>query len=443
MVRRIAVIGSGISGLSAAWLLSRGNAVTVFEKASRLGGHVNTVNAQTPEGSVAVDTGFIVYNERNYPNLTALFTHLGVKTAVSDMSFSVSLDQGAMEYSGQHLNGLFGQRSNIIRIEHWRLVSDILRFFREAERGLDSVSDDISIGKYLADNGYSRAFIEDHILPVSAAIWSTPARAMLEFPARTFISFFANHGLLKVANRPDWRTVTGGARSYVDKLLADRSFSTVLDAGIRAITRDAEGADLHFADGRIERFDQLVMACAPGAALSLLSDVDAEEQAILGAFGRTVNRAVLHTDRRFMPRRKRLWTSWNYLRSGPAQEPNLSLTYWMNLLQPLATRTDLFVTLNADRDFADGTVIAEIDYEHPLFDSASVAAQRQVGRLQGRRRTWFAGAWLGYGFHEDGLQSGLEVAERLGPAMRPWSRPEQRARIAHCWPEEGPMWAAE
>jgi predicted NAD/FAD-binding protein len=427
----IAVIGSGISGLSAAWLLSKSQNVTLYEADSRLGGHSNTVSVRTPEGGVPVDTGFIVFNERNYPNLTALLAHLDVESAQSSMSFAVSIAGGKMEYCGRHLNGLFGQRRNLIRVEHWQLVGDILRFFRQARRQLDSCSDDISIEEFLKRFGYSKAFVQDHILPISAAIWSTPTRGMLDFPARTFIEFFDNHSLLQVT-RPPWRTVRGGSHEYVRKLVAQSGFETVTGSQIRDVRRSPEGVVIAFADGSSRRFDHVIMACHADQALALLGAPSAEEHRLLSSFRYTKNRAVLHTDPRFMPRRKHLWSAWNYLRGSDGEE-NLSLTYWMNRLQPLATKTNIFVTLNPHQGFADGTVQMEVDYEHPLLDSAAVKAQSQLWRIQGEGGIWFAGSWMGYGFHEDGLQAGLEIAERIGPVNRPWSVATQRDRIAHNW----------
>lgn len=439
----IAVIGSGISGLSAAWLLSQTQNVTVFERNARLGGHANTIEATTPEGQIAVDTGFIVYNEQNYPNLTAFFDHLGVPTAPSWMSFAVSIGEGQREYSGEYLNGLFGQRRNIIRPEHWRLVSDIMRFFRKAEQQIATCQDDLSIGQFLDRFGYSRIFIQDHILPISAAIWSTPSRGMLDFPARTFIEFFANHSLLQVNNRPTWRTVQGGSQQYVQRIAAQQRFETVLDAGIHSVARHAEGVEIFFANGRRRQFDQVVFACHADEALALLADPSDAERNILGAFRFNNNHAVLHTDASFMPRRRHLWSSWNYLRGG-AGEDGLSLTYWMNSLQPLATKSNLFVTLNPHREFAADSVQYEVDYAHPLFDAAAIAAQKDLWQVQGSQRSWFAGAWMGYGFHEDGLQAGLEVAERIGPAQRPWQVGQQRGRIAHNWAEgDQRLWAAQ
>ena len=439
----IAIIGSGISGLSAAWLLSRTHNVTLFEKNAVLGGHSNTVLAPTPQGPVPVDTGFIVYNEKNYPNLTAFFDHLDVETTRSYMSFAVSVGEGQMEYSGEYLWGLFGQRRNIIRPRHWKLVSDIMRFFREAEQQIELCSDDISIGQFLERFGYSSAFIDDHILPISAAIWSTPSRGMLDFPARTFIEFFANHSLLQVGGRPKWRTVKLGSRQYVDKLVAQTKMETVLNARITSVRRHAQGAEVYFEDGSHRHFDQVVFATHADQALALIADPSEAEQRVLSAFRYTHNRAVLHSDASFMPKRRHLWSAWNYLR-GTGGEDDLSLTYWMNKLQPLSTTQNLFVTLNPHRDIAPESVVYDVDYEHPLFDAEAIATQPQLWQIQGVNNTWFAGAWMGYGFHEDGLQSGLEVAERIGPVQRPWQVPEQRGRIAHNWVEgDQHLWAAE
>lgn len=443
MTSSIAVIGSGISGLSAAWLLSRTQNVTLFEKDERPGGHANTILASTAQGGVPVDTGFIVYNERNYPNLTALFDHLNVETSRSYMTFAVSVGQGEMEYSGEYLWGLFGQRRNIIRPRHWKLVSDILRFFRDAEKQITACDDDLSIGDFLKRFGYSQAFIDDHILPISAAIWSTPSRGMLDFPAKTFIGFFANHSLLQVLGRPTWRTVKGGSREYVSRLLADQKTELVTSAKITAVRRHAQGAEIYFEDGSHRHFDEVVFACHADQALALLADATDAERRVLSCFKFTKNKAVLHTDSSFMPKRRHLWSAWNYLR-GSREEESLSLTYWMNKLQPLPTTTNLFVTLNPHMDFAPGSVQYEVDYEHPLFDATAVDAQRDLHQIQGVNRTWFAGAWMGYGFHEDGLQAGLEVAERIGGLLRPWNVPNQRYRIAHNWAQDGEqMQAAE
>lgn len=439
----IAVIGSGIAGLSAAWMLSKTHAVTLFEKNAVLGGHSNTILAPTPQGPVPVDTGFIVYNEKNYPNLTAFFDHLGVETARSYMSFAVSVGEGRMEYSGEYLWGLFGQRRNIVRPRHWKLVADIMRFFREAEQQIELCPDDLTIAQFLDRFGYSRAFIDDHILPISAAIWSTPSRGMLDFPARTFIEFFANHSLLQVLGRPQWRTVKSGSRQYIDSIVAQSRMETVLNAAIAQVRRHAQGVEIYFEDGSHRHFDQVVFATHADQALALIADPTEAEQRVLSAFRFSRNRAVLHSDPSFMPKRRHLWSAWNYLRAS-GEDEGLSLTYWMNKLQPLATTKGLFVTLNPHREFAPGSIIYETDYEHPLFDAEAVAMQPQLWQIQGVNNSWFAGAWMGYGFHEDGLQAGLEVAERIGPLQRPWQVGHQRDRIAHNWVEgDQSLWAAE
>jgi uncharacterized protein len=443
MVRRIAIIGSGIAGLSAAWLLARSAEVTLIERAARLGGHTNTVQVETPEGDVAVDSGFIVYNEHNYPNLTALFEHLHVETCPSDMSFAVSADDGRMEYGAAGIAGLFAQRRNLLRPRHWMMVADILRFFRRAEAQSRALQDDIGIGAFLARHGYSAAFIEDHILPISAAIWSTPAHGIRDFPAKAFIAFFANHGLLQINNRPRWRTVVGGARTYIDRLLTGSGVRVLTDRTIIEIRRDIGGVELRFGTGEVSRFDEVVFACHADQALALLGDPSDEEFNLLSSFKFTPNRAVLHTDVRLMPQRKAIWSAWNYLRSGTGPQASLSLTYWMNRLQPLPTTTNIFVTLNPGCEFAPGTVRRVIDYTHPLYDSRAMAAQQDIWQIQGQRRTWFAGAWLGCGFHEDGLQSGLEIAERLAPVKRPWSLLNARDRIIHNWTGAPLLRAAE
>lgn len=439
----IAVIGSGISGLSAAWLLSRSHNVTLIEKDNRIGGHTNTVTAETPDGPIPVDTGFIVFNEANYPNLTAMFDHLKVATAQSHMGFAVSVGNGRLEYNGEKLVGMFGQKRNLLRLEHWRLVQDIIRFFNRAERDIVSMPAEMTIAEFLEQGGYSKGFIEDHILPVSAAIWSTPSRGILDFPAQTFVKFFSNHGLLKIVGRPLWRTVMGGSQEYVSRILADSRMDVQPGLDIVSVKRTAVGVELTERSGAKRVFDEVVFACHADQALAMLADVSDEERAILSAFRFSTNRAVLHTDNRFMPKRKHLWCAWNYLRPDDDHEL-LSVSYWMNRLQPLPTRTNLFVTLNPYEEFAPGTVQYQTDYEHPIFDSAAIAAQSRMSRIQGTNRTWFAGAWLGYGFHEDGLQAGLEVAERIGMTERPWKVERARDRIAHNWHEGEPTrWAAE
>jgi predicted NAD/FAD-binding protein len=436
----IAVIGTGIAGMSATWLLSSAHRVTVYEQADRLGGHSNTVDVPGPGGPVAVDTGFIVYNEATYPNLTALFHHLDVPTLRSDMSFAVSLRDGALEYSGTDLRGLFAQRRNLIRPRFWHMLRDLLRFYREAPRELATLDDaTLSLRAWLDARGYGRAFVEDHLLPMAAAIWCTPAAAVGDQPAATFIRFCENHGLLQVKDRPIWRTVAGGSRSYVERLTASYARNVRLRCGVRALRRFPCGVLVADDLGRQARFDHVVVAAHPDQALALLSDRSDAEAALLGTFRYSLNTAVLHTDVSLMPRRRVVWSSWNYLDGEAADGP--SMTYWMNRLQGLRTTRPLFVSLNPPRPPDAASVLRSELYAHPQLDAAAASAQKNLWSLQGVRRTWFCGAWFGAGFHEDGLQAGLAVAEQLGGVRRPWSVPNESGRI-HVAAAAPPMEAA-
>lgn len=431
----IAVVGSGIAGLGAAWLLSRRHQVTLFESDQRAGGHSNTVDAECEDRPVAVDTGFIVYNTASYPNLIALFEHLEVPTAVTNMGFSVSLGEGRYEYSGNGIASLIGNPSNLLQIGHWRMIADMLRFFREARTTLMSESSDgPTLGEYLHAHGYSEAFITRHILPMAAAIWSTPSAEVMRFPAAAFVRFFDNHGLLQVSNRPAWRTVVGGSRQYVRRIMDDMKCRVMLGAPVRSIERRGDAVSVAYSDG-IEQFEACVVATHADQALAVLSDADEREHNLLGSFRYSANRTVLHSDPRFMPRRRRLWSSWNYMDSDDGDHASLSVTYWMNKLQPLGTDRELFVTLNPTRAIGPECRIASFDYSHPIFDQRAMAAQRDLWSLQGRRKTWYCGSYFGYGFHEDGLQSGLAVAEDIGGVRRPWNVVDESGRIHLARPD--------
>ena len=421
----VAVVGSGISGLSAAWLLSKTHKVTLFEADARFGGHSHTVDV----GSRPVDTGFIVYNERTYPNLTALFAHLSVPTRPTEMSFAVSIDGGRLEYSGSNLAGLFAQPSNALSRRFWSMLLDIRRFYASAPADASGLGA-MSLDDYLAAREYGVAFRDDHLYPMAAAIWSTPALRIGDYPAAALIDFFHNHGLLSLTDRPVWRTVAGGSRAYVSRMLATMDVRTMSGCPVDSLRRDPDFVELTDRSGRVFVFDHVVVAAHADDALAMLADPTPAERSLLGAFRYTPNEAVLHRDPALMPRRRTAWASWNYL-STLAETRKASVSYWMNRLQGLPEEEPLFVTLNPLRQPAADAVIRREQYAHPMFDAAAIAAQEGLWSLQGERRTWFCGAYFGAGFHEDGLQAGLAVAEALGGVGRPWrvANPSGRIRL--------------
>jgi predicted NAD/FAD-binding protein len=424
---RIGVIGSGVAGLGAAHFLSARHDVCVYEQDGRPGGHSNTLDVPVSGGSVAVDTGFIVYNERNYPTLNALFRLLGVHTQASDMSFSVSIDAGAYEYAGTGVGGLFVQRRNWLRARHWSMLRDILRFYREGHRVLlEPNAEHMSLGAYLEREGYGAAFVDAHLLPMAAAIWSTPAGDVRRHPVVAFVRFCQGHGLMRVTGRPQWRTVSGGSREYVRKLVAAVA-DLRLNARVTRVLRTGAGVIVEDDVGGSERFDRVLLATHADQALRVLADADPDERDILGSFRYTENEAVLHTDARLMPVRRRAWSSWNYVdqRPGPGADAQddgdaPSVSYWMNRLQALQTETQIILTLNPRRQPALETVKARLRYHHPSYDAAAVCAQQRLHTLQGRRGSWLCGSYFGAGFHEDALVSGLRAAEEIGGISCPW-----------------------
>lgn len=429
--QRIAVIGTGISGLSAAWLLRESADITVYEQSARVGGHSHTVDVEIGTRNTPVDMGFIVYNEQTYPNLTALFSHFNVTTQATDMSLSVSLDDGRLEYAGGYLSQLFAQKRNLVSPRFWSMLSDLVKFYRTAPKHLDALAaNGQTLGAYLKDNGYGDAFRNDHLLPMAAAIWSMPTSDVLQYPAHAFIRFHDNHGLLRFINRPLWRTVAGGSRSYVEELTASFADRIKQGAAVLSVERRSDGVILTASTGESELYDQVVIATHADQALAMLHTPTPEERRLLGAFRYTINQAILHGDDSLMPKRQRAWASWNYAgNSVQGTDGGLSVTYWMNSLQDLDKERPMFVTLNPHREVDQRKIYQTQEFEHPIIDSFATDAQKRLWSLQGRRGVWFCGAYFGAGFHEDGLQSGLAVAEAISGSKRPWRVANESGRI--------------
>ncbi|MBB2487546.1 FAD-dependent oxidoreductase [Mitsuaria sp. WAJ17] len=423
-MRRIAVIGSGVAGLAAAWRLSapgEPHRVTLFEADGHFGGHAHTVDLRLDGISHGVDTGFLVFNHRTYPLLTELFRTLGVETAPSDMSFSVQVPKAegreGLEWSGSSLNSVFAQRRNLLRPGFWRLLAEILRFNRlctELALHGDEARLDGAIGDFLAEHRFDRAFQDHYLLPMVGCIWSCPTDQMLRFPIRTLIRFCHNHGLIQIQDRPQWHTVRGGSRQYVRQLL-QRLADARLNTPVLGVQRQAHGARVLTVQGA-ESFDAVVLACHTDQALALLGDdASPEERALLGAIRYQPNEAVLHIDASVLPRRRLAWAAWNYERAAEAgrEGAQVCLHYLINRLQPLPWSQPVLVSLNPVRPIDERLVHRRIRYAHPVFDRAAMQAQGLLPQLQGQRHTWFCGAWSGYGFHEDGLRSGLEAADAV------------------------------
>jgi predicted NAD/FAD-binding protein len=420
---KIAVVGSGIAGNSAAWALSERHDVTLYEKRGRPGGHSATVEIDHDGRNIAVDTGFIVFNRANYPNLCKMFSHLGVVTETTSMSFSVSLDGGALEWCGDNFRSIFAQKSNLLSPRFLFMLKDILRFNSRAKHDLENgMLCGLTFGDYIKVRRVSDALRDDYIVPMIAAIWSTPAARMLDYPAESLIRFLDNHRLIHL-QRPFWETVTGGSRNYVEKLLAQYKGRILLNTAVQRIERRDGAVFITDSHGVTQRYDAVVMAAHSDQSLRMLGDPTEAERAILSAVQYRPNAVWLHRDPSLMPRRREAWAAWNYLGTrDESSKREISVTYWMNRLQNIDQRHPVFITLNPPRPPREDLTFGLYDYSHPQFDVKALAAQERLPSIQGQNGTYYCGAWTRYGFHEDGLSSGLKVAALLGSAA-PWEEP--------------------
>lgn len=417
-VQNIAVVGAGVAGLTAAYYLSRHHRVTIYERNGYLGGHTNTIEIPDgPDAGTPVDTGFIVMNHRNYPVLTRLFEDLDVGLRDSDMSFGYRCEETGLAYAGTSLNTLFAQRSNLLRPSYYGMIRDILRFYRQSNHDLSQNSvGDRSLGDYLVDGGYGNLFVHHHLLPMGAAIWSTPCDQMMDFPARSFLHFLRNHGLLSVGDRPQWRTVVGGSFAYVKRMMTDFAGTAHTNTPVQQVKRTNDGVALTLQGGETVTHDAVVLATHADITRKLLADPSEAEASLLAPWEYSVNRTILHWDERVLPQNKRARASWNYCRETGTEEA-VSVTYDMNRLQGLNTRRHYLVSLNRKAPIRDETIVYQVDYTHPTYTLASMGTQERLPGLNGKRNTWFCGSYFGYGFHEDAAHSASLVLKDFGIAI--------------------------
>lgn len=410
--QRIAIIGAGVSGLVAAYLLHQQHDVVVFEAGDYIGGHTNTIDVETPDGTIPVDTGFIVFNERNYPLFCRLLSQLRVESQPSEMSFSVSCEKTGLEYNGSSINQLFAKRSNILSLTHWKMLRDIMRFNRNAERLYDT-GRATTVEEYVREHRFSNAFLENYLIPIGASIWSCPSGTFRSFPMRFVIDFLRNHGMLQISDRPQWRVIKGGSKQYIEPLTRSFRERIHLSTPVQLIERYADRVELHLKEGESERFDHVVIACHSDQALRMLAEPSKLEHELLGAFPYQANETVLHTDESLLPKRRRAWGSWNYrIRSDDSDA--VAITYHMNMLQSISSKTPYCVTLNESERINPDKVLKRFLYHHPIFTLEREAAQERHAEVIGSNRTSFCGAYWGYGFHEDGVRSAVRVAEHFG-----------------------------
>ncbi|RMO92732.1 hypothetical protein ALQ33_03776 [Pseudomonas syringae pv. philadelphi] len=414
---KIAVIGSGIAGLTSAWLLNRKHEITVFESSDWIGGHTHTVDVQVEGRAYAIDTGFIVFNDWTYPNFIRLLGQLDVGFKPAEMSFSVHDPRSGVEYNGNNLNSLFAQRSNLLSPKFWGMLRDILRFNRQSVEDLENqrIAADTTLGEYLKQGAYGQRFIDHYIVPMGAAIWSMSLAEMLGFPLQFFVRFFKNHGLLSVTNRPQWCVIEGGSRSYIEPLTASFRERIRLSCPVTRVERDSEGVTVHSAEGS-ERFEKVVFACHSDQALALLAEPSSAEQSVLGALRYAENDVVLHTDTRLLPDRRLAWASWNYRLGGDAGQL-AAVTYDMNILQGIDSDTTFCVSLNQTAAIDPAKILGRYRYSHPQYSLDAIAAQARWQEINGVDNTWYCGAYWANGFHEDGVVSGLRVAQAFGETL--------------------------